>query len=81
MDLRLDRCVIEVAVRVLGRPVLHRVLTGPRWLWAARHRTVTYTATVVHADTDTVVLSAHGVVARQRFPRRVSVELAPELGA
>jgi len=142
VDLRLDRCVIEVAVRVLGRPVLrgrfradratidagtliadvsakslrtnvpllNRVLTGSRWLWAARHRTLSYTATVVpdgprhldllgtvrvrhtryplplrarvvHSDDDTMVFSAQGVVVRQRFPRRLSVEVAAELGA
>lgn len=142
MDLRLDRCVIEVAVRVLGRPVLrgrfrasqgtfddgtltadlpakslrtnvpllHRVLTGSRWLWAARHSTLRYTATVVpdgprhldilgtvrvrhtayavplrarvvHAADGAVVLSARGVVARERFPRRLCVEVAAELVA
>jgi hypothetical protein len=140
--LRLDRCVIEVAVRVLGRPVLrgrfrpirgtltgdalradlsakslrtnvillHNVLTGSRWLWAGRHRTLSYTATVVpdgpkhlnllgtvrvrhaeydlplharvvHSEEDTLVLSARGVLARERFPRRLHVEVAAELDA
>lgn len=80
-DLRLDRCVFEVAIRVLGRPVLrgrfravrgaltvgedsalsvelsakslrtnvpllHRRLTGPGGLWAARHRTIGFTGPV-----------------------------------
>jgi polyisoprenoid-binding protein YceI len=143
-ELRLDRCVIEVAVRVLGRPLLRgrfransgtltvgepstltavvsakslrtnvpmlsRVLTGSRWLCAGRHRTVRFTATVVpdgparldilgtvrvrhtehavplrarvvHASDDTVVFAARGVLARDRFPRRLSVEVAAELG-
>jgi polyisoprenoid-binding protein YceI len=142
-ELRPGRCVIEVAVRILGRPLLRGrfravrgtlvvgepgtvradlsakslranvpllsgVLTGPRGLSAARHRTVDFTGTVslagplqldiagvvrvryvsrplslrarvVHVDDGTVVLAAHGVLRRQRFPRRLWVEAAAEL--
>jgi hypothetical protein len=101
---------VEVSAKSLRTnvPLLHRMLTGSRGLWAARHSTVSFTAPftpdgagwfdiagtlrvrhtayplplrarVVHLDDDTVVLAAHGVLTRARFPRRLRIEAAMEL--